>query len=49
MEDYKDTNEIQKIIREYFENLQSNKSENLEEMDTVLNTYDSHDLPKLNQ
>jgi hypothetical protein len=30
-----DTNEIQKIIREYFENTYSNKLENLEEMGKV--------------
>jgi hypothetical protein len=33
-----DVNEIQRIIREYFENLYSNKLENLEEMDKYLNT-----------
>jgi hypothetical protein len=35
-----------KIIRDYFENLLSNKFENLEEMNTFLDTYDH---PKLNQ
>jgi hypothetical protein len=40
------TMEIQEIIRNYFENLYSNKFENLEEMDRFLETY-SH--PKLNQ
>jgi hypothetical protein len=40
------TTEIQEIIRNYFENLYSNKFENLEEMDRFLETY-SH--PKLNQ
>jgi hypothetical protein len=30
--------EIQEIIREYFENLYSNKFENLEEMDKFLGT-----------
>jgi hypothetical protein len=40
------TNEIQKIIRDCFENLCSNKLENLEEMDKFLDTYDHL---KLNQ
>jgi hypothetical protein len=40
------TTEIQEIIRDYFENLHSNKFENLEEMDRFLDTYDH---PKLNQ
>jgi hypothetical protein len=35
----KNTKEIQGIIRDYFENLYSNKSENLEEMDKFLDTY----------
>jgi hypothetical protein len=39
------TMEVQ-IIRDYFENLYSNKFENLEEMDRFLDTYDH---PKLNQ
>jgi hypothetical protein len=34
------------IIRDYFENLYSNKLENLEEMERFLDTYDH---PKLNQ
>jgi hypothetical protein len=40
------TKEIQGIIRDYFENLHSNKFENLEEKDKFLDTYDH---PKLNQ
>jgi hypothetical protein len=36
--------EIQGIIRDYFENLYSNKFENLEEMDRILETYDNPDL-----
>jgi hypothetical protein len=40
------TTEIQEIIRDYFENLYSNKFENFEEMDTFLDTYDH---PQLNQ
>jgi hypothetical protein len=40
------TMEVQEIIRDYLENLYSNKFENLEEMDRFLDTYD---LPKLNQ
>jgi hypothetical protein len=40
------TMEIQEIIRDYFENLYSNKFENLEEVDKFLDTYEH---PKLNQ
>jgi hypothetical protein len=40
------TMEVQEIIRDYFENLYSNKFKNLEEMDRFLDTYDH---PKLNQ
>jgi hypothetical protein len=40
------TTEIPGIIRDYFENLYSNKFENLEEMDKFLDTCDH---PKLNQ
>jgi hypothetical protein len=38
--------EVQEIIRDYFENLYSNKFENLEEMDKFLDIYD---CPKLKQ
>jgi hypothetical protein len=40
------TMEIKEIIRDYFENLHSNKFENLEEMDIFPDTYDH---PKLDQ
>jgi hypothetical protein len=40
------TMEVQEIIRDYFENLYSNKFENLKEMDRFLDTYNH---PKLNQ
>jgi hypothetical protein len=40
------TMKIQEIIRDYFENLYSNKFENLEEMHKIL---DTHEQPKLNQ
>ena len=39
------TIEIDKIIWRYFENLYSNKIENLKDIDRFLKTYD---LPKLN-
>ena len=41
-----DTAEIHKTIREYHEQLYTNKFDNLEEMDNVLQTYSP---PKLNQ
>ena len=41
-----DTTEKQNIIREYYEQLYANKLDNLEEMDTFLETYS---LPRLNQ
>jgi hypothetical protein len=40
------TTEIQGIIRDYIENLYSNKFDNLEEMDRFLDTYNQ---PILNQ
>jgi hypothetical protein len=40
------TTEIHGVIRDYFENLYSNKFENLEEIGRCLDTYDH---PKLNQ
>ena len=41
-----DTAEIQKTIKEYYEQLYANKFDNLEEMDNFLETYS---LPKLKQ
>ena len=41
-----DTTEIQKTMREYYEQLHANKFDNLEEIDNFLETYS---LPKLNQ
>ena len=41
-----DTREIQNIIRNYFENLYSNKTENLEDISKFLETYE---LPKLKE
>jgi hypothetical protein len=40
------TMEYQRIIRDYFEKLYSNKFENLEEMDKLLDTYDHTKLTK---
>jgi hypothetical protein len=40
------TKEIQGIIREYFENLYSNKFENLEEMEKFLDSYDNPTEPR---
>ena len=41
-----DTKEIQRTVRKYYEQLYDNKLDNLDEMDTFLETYN---LPKLNQ
>ena len=41
-----DTTEIQRIIREYYENLHANKLDNLKEMDNFLGKYN---LPRLTQ
>ena len=41
-----DIAEIQKTIREFYEQIYGNKYDNLEEMDNFLDTYS---LPKLNQ
>ena len=41
-----DTAEIQRIMRDYYKQLQDNKMENLEEMDKFL---EEHNLPRLNQ
>jgi hypothetical protein len=46
MEIIANTKIMQGIIKDYFENLYSTKLENLEEMDTFLDTYDHL---KLNQ
>ena len=41
-----DSTEIQRIVRNYYEELYANKFENLGEMDTFLEKYT---LPKLNE
>ena len=41
-----DTKEIQRIVRKYYEQLYTNKLDNLDEMDKFLETYN---LPKINQ
>ena len=41
-----DNTEIQRIIRDYYEQLYANKKDNLEEMDKFLENYN---FPKLNQ
>ena len=41
-----DTTEIQRIIRDYYKQLYTNKMDNLEEMDEFL---EKHKLPRLNQ
>ena len=41
-----DNTEIQRIIRDYYQQLYANKMDNLEEMDEFLKMYN---LPKLNQ
>jgi uncharacterized protein involved in tolerance to divalent cations len=45
-EEITNTQEVQGIIKDYFENIYSNKFKNLEEMYKILHTYDH---PKLNQ
>ena len=41
-----DNTKIQKIIRDYYEQLYANQMDNLEEMDKFLEKYN---IPKLNQ
>ena len=42
----RDNTEIQRIIRDYYQQLSANKMDNLEEMDKFLEKYN---FPKLNQ
>ena len=46
MEKSQQTTEIQRIIRDYYQQLYANKMDNLEEMDEFLENYNR---PKLNQ
>ena len=46
MEKSQETTQIQRIIREYCQQLYANKMDNLEEMDKFLEKYN---FPKLNQ
>jgi hypothetical protein len=41
-----DTNEIQRIMREYFEKLYSNKLENVQETDKFLDAFDLSTEPR---
>jgi hypothetical protein len=45
-EETRNTKEIHRIIKDYFEKQYSNKLENIEEMDKFLDTYDH---PNVNQ
>ena len=46
MERSQDNTEIQRIIRDYYQQLYANKMDNVEEMDKFLEKYN---FPKLNQ